>query len=130
MGTFKLPWEQGAPHLDLLLIHEGDAWEVRPLESATGGVHCQAALFTDRDQDGDQDLLVTDGDNSSGHPTAFFRNDGGGQFVDDAADIGADGRLNGMGMASWDWNQDGSLDYCITDRTCSSSAPGLHRGST
>jgi hypothetical protein len=90
-------------------------------------------LFTDRDADGDLDLLAA-GDRADIDfpPTAFFRNDGPGpdgrvRLVDDAPDIGADLRNNPMGHAIADFNGDGRLDYCTSDirdrLTCLQSTP-------
>jgi len=114
-ATFKLPGQDTDAFPELLIENDGGFEEIREIASATGGVHGQAALFTDRDFDGDPDLLVVDGDANAQHPSAFFTNDGGGLGVDDAAEIGAAITLHGMGVASWDWNDDGLLDYCMTD---------------
>jgi hypothetical protein len=77
-------------------------------------------MFTDRDGDGDADLLVPTDYANFTLPTAFYRNDGaasGSQMpllVDDAASIGADLQLYGMGVDSADINRDGHLDYCFS----------------
>lgn len=98
---------------DLLLILEnGSTVEEILLPSAGGGTLTLAGTFTDRDGDGDQDLLIP---SDRDLPLAFWRNDGGGTFVDDAADIGASILMDGMGLDSADLNGDGLLDYCITD---------------
>ena len=115
VGTYFRPQEgPGALHPELLLLNDDGFGEVRELPSATGGVHCQTGVFTDRDFDGDMDLFIPEGASTGTHPTAFFRNDGG-EFTDDAADVGVDVAFHGMGVASWDWNGDGWTDYCVTD---------------
>lgn len=108
---------------DLLLLNQGNAsfelaYELSP--SGEPGLAFMAA-FTDRDNDGDLDLLVTS-DRSWGElpPSAFYRNDGLGSdgtpiLVNDAPEIGADLRLSAMGLGSADLNGDGLLDYCMTD---------------
>lgn len=103
---------------DRLFLNEGGvftlAGEFSPLEGdAISLVHA----FTDRDLDGDLDWLAGTDRAQSGQlpPMAFHRNDGGGVFEDDAAEIGADTRVAAMGLAVSDLNADGLLDYCMSD---------------
>ena len=108
-----LLWERGANHEGRFVVHG-------PLyASAKLGVSSQVALFTDRDGDGDQDLLVPNNNyNATDQQTAFFRNEssaGALSLVDDAPQVGADLPIAGMGVDSQDLNGDGFLDYCITD---------------
>lgn len=88
------------------------------------GIASLVSTFTDRDGDGDQDLLVLGGDPTFGFPdhppSAFFRNDGvddAGRpiFVDDAPAVGLAHTFSAMGVDSIDWNFDGAMDYCATD---------------
>jgi len=99
---------------DLLIENLGDLQfaEATPLYSAPEGSHAMLGVFTDRDQDGDADLMVLKdywGEN------AFWRNDGPGEWVDDDAKIGADFPWSAMGADVLDLNGDGWLDYCVTD---------------
>ncbi len=107
-GTIGLP--------DLVLENPGDGstpWSVlHELVSAGTGSITQVATFTDRDFDGDQDLFIP---NDRGPPSAFWRNDGDGTLVNDAADISADLDMAAMGIDNWDLNSDGVLDYCMSD---------------
>ncbi|MFT7623776.1 MAG: hypothetical protein ACI9WU_002959 [Myxococcota bacterium] len=99
--------------------------------SGSRGVSSQVAAFTDRDRDGDADLLVPTNNNlPGGQPTAFFRNESsesaGIVLTDDAEAVGADFVTAGMGLDSADFNGDGLLDYCLTDvgpARCLLSAP-------
>jgi len=103
------------PSQDRLVIAEEGGWVDRsdlvPEASATFNL---VAAFTDRDADGDLDLL------SASHtpfPTLFFRNDGGPdiQLEEDSGAIGFSQQVSSMGIASADLNADGRLDYCISD---------------
>ena len=101
----------------VLLLESGELSSQLVLEAPGGGTLSLAGTFTDRDNDGDQDLLVTTDLNLVG---SFWRNDGPDgdgmpAFVDDAAEVGADLAIAAMGLDSADLNGDGLLDYCITD---------------
>ncbi len=116
------PEELTAPP-DVLMLNVGggvfEPWG--PLLMAdNNGVSTLVSIFTDRDLDGDPDLLAPN--NSAmigGQRTAFFRNDGasGGpvELVDDAPEVGLGLQMAGMGIDSADLNRDGLLDWCITD---------------
>ncbi len=77
--------------------------------------------LTDRDGDGDLDIYVLSDRAQWGYPaSAFYRNDGNDGdgrpvLVDDAAEIGADLVMSGMGVDVADLNGDGDYDYCISD---------------
>lgn len=84
-----------------------------------------AGTFTDRDGDRDPDLLVSSdfaeaADRTQVPPNAFYRNDGVGSdgqvnWVNDAPTLGIDVVMSGMGFSTGDYNEDGALDYCISD---------------
>ena len=116
VGTFSFnPHQSGLP--EFLLMNDGDGGFTveAELAAAAGYVSSQAITFTDRDLDGDADLFVSDGSYLVDAPSAFFTNDGSGGFVDEAAALGANVVMAGMGFITWDWNGDGAFDYCITD---------------
>ncbi len=72
-------------------------------------------IFTDRDLDGDLDLLLG-ADRPFGHPPQpFFRNDGDLRLVNDAPELGAALPISAMGFCEADINRDGRPDYCFTD---------------
>ena len=73
---------------------------------------------TDRDWDGDVDIFVPAED--GGPPSILWQmdgveSDGTGTYVDVAASLHADLAMAAMGIDGADLNQDGLLDYCITD---------------
>jgi hypothetical protein len=135
-GLVEVPYEgwidEGFPYADAppsfsrcqLLLGDGSgAFEPAPEHIAPGRAGLSIlAFFTDRDSDGDLDIFLSSDrpqipDNP---PSAFYRNDSAeGQGLlalsDDAADIGADLRISGMGLGSGDLNGDGRLDYCMSD---------------
>ena len=99
------------------LYREGDAYVRGPsLQIGDPGQLSLLALFTDRDRDGDLDLLVSSdrGESSQREPSTFLRNDDG-VFVDDGKEVGARLRMSGMGAAVFDHNGDGRLDYLLAD---------------
>jgi hypothetical protein len=107
----------GSP--DVLFLLNSDREFVKSLEFVVGeqGSRSQAAAFTDRDQDGDMDLLNL---SDLGPPSSFFRNDGVDstglpQFIDDAEAIHANLQMSAMGIDSADINHDVWLDYCASD---------------
>ncbi len=114
----SLDEDAGEGDPDPLVLWESGAWTLYDELDGTGeGSRCRAATFTDRDRDGDADLFVV---SDSGPPSSFWRNDGpdgGGALVleDDASAIQADLVMAAMGLDGWDFNQDGLLDYCISD---------------
>ncbi len=78
------------------------------------------ATLTDRDLDGDLDLFVASEGGHQGAPlSAFYRNDGVQdgvpRLLNDAPALGADLPMSGMGVATWDFDEDGLPDYCLTD---------------
>ena len=114
----QLP-ESGTP--DLLFLNDTAGFlpptEIIPWEQPNLSMF---AVFTDRDMDGDKDLLVgTDPPNPDILPMAFYRNDGtssdGPRLSNDATEISAALNISAMGMGSADLNEDGLLDYCLTD---------------
>lgn len=122
----KEPSEDGLPlgHPEILLRNdEGQFEPIAELSpNGTSGVNI-TATFTDRDGDGDQDLLVPA---DLGQimadlpPSAFYRNDGLDNdglpiWFNDAPEIGADVHMSSMGLVTGDWNDDLQFDYCISD---------------
>jgi len=107
---------------DPLFLNENGTF-VLSLELSPGETPGLSMLgaFTDRDHDGDFDLLMsTDRPIEPLPPTAFYRNDGldslGVPILEnDASTIGVALRFSAMGLAVADLNGDGALDYCMSD---------------
>ncbi len=105
---------------DLLYLNSGDG-TFRDV-SATAGIiqeepgHGFAAVFSDYDDDGDQDLYVA---NDSG-PNFYYANNGAGTFEDISWESGAMVNEHGepegsMGLTVGDYNNDARLDIFITN---------------
>jgi hypothetical protein len=101
----------------------GLAWELsHEITPYPGGGYSISATFTDRDGDGDQDLFIPYDRVGSldSPPNAFYRNDGLDEdgvpiFVNDAEETGTALYMSGMGIAGTDLNEDGRMDYCMSN---------------
>ena len=76
--------------------------------------------FIDYDNDGDQDLYIINDFGAANYPNVLWRNDGIGEsgdvtFTDVSKESGTDLAIFGMGMATGDYDNDGDLDWYITD---------------
>ena len=112
-----VPLEPGDGSLDRVYENVDGHFELQQeLVSASGVGMSLLAAATDRDLDGDQDLLVaSDRANIGTAPTSFYRNDGPFELVDDAPELAADLAISGMGLAVDDYDGDGLPDYCMSD---------------
>lgn len=136
MGDDFSEWR---PTYDRLFINQDREFELIAMlspEPDTPGFSLVQA-FTDRDRDGDMDLLSgTDRPANDGEvyfpPQAFHRNDGLDSnglpiLVNDAPELSADVNVSAMGLGIQDLNGDGLLDYCMSDvatvLTCLLSTP-------
>jgi len=100
-----------------MIVQDGEVTDTLELQPEGNGTLGLVGTFTDRDFDGDMDLLIPSDRDLN---IAFWRNDGLDsqglpELVDDAQAIHADILMDGMGVDSADLNGDGLLDYCITD---------------
>ena len=76
--------------------------------------------FVDFDDDGDADIYVVNDFGAQNHPNVLWRNDGpdgvgGWTFRDVSAASGTDLGIFGMGLAVGDYDNDGDLDFYVTD---------------
>jgi len=89
-----------------------DATADAKLQVAVYGNPC-AVLWTDYDNDGDQDLWIWNDRGGPDENRAILRNDDG-RFEDVTVDVGADNAMNNpMAIDAADVNRDGWLDYYI-----------------
>ena len=108
---------------DILIENRGDSWTKIKELSSGGSLPSLSILqaFTDMDNDGDLDLISASDRPLEGvfPPMAFWINqgvvDGELQLEDIAQDSGANMMIGVMGLGANDLNQDGLLDYCMTD---------------
>lgn len=106
--------DEGSP--DLVLENVGGAFVERvTLTTATGPGLSLGGVFSDRDNDGDLDLLLGSDRVFDLPPQPWYRNDGDWTFVDDAPALQTDFALSTMGFATVDLNRDGVMDYCLSD---------------
>ena len=87
--------------------------------------------FMDYDNDGDQDIYVVNDFGRENHPNVLWRNDGadaggGWRFTDVSEAAGVNLATFGMGLAVGDHDNDGDLDFYVTD--CGDSDFLVNRG--
>lgn len=106
------------PSADRLLLNVDGALTPGAELVQEGGANLSLVqTFTDRDLDGDVDLIswADRADALRRYPAAaFWRNDRG-VLVNDAPELRADTDASAMGAATGDLNEDGQPDYCVTD---------------
>ncbi len=76
--------------------------------------------FVDYDNDGDLDIYVVNDYGFEIYPNVLWRNDGRGpdgtwRFTDVSDKSGANPPIFGMGLAAGDYDNDGDLDFYVTD---------------
>ena len=103
---------------DQLFINNGKLFfEEKSTEYNVINLGCGfSPVFTDPDNDGDQDILVVNDWGIESVPSRYFRNEYPLKtFTDFSQDSGFDQGVWGMGMAVGDYDQDGDLDYYETN---------------
>jgi hypothetical protein len=116
----RVPFTDVTASAGIHFRHENGARGKKLLPETMGG----GCAFFDFDEDGDQDLLLVNGqqwpwdkDASAVAPSttlALYRNDGTGQFDDVTKDSRLDISLYGMGAAVGDYDRDGRVDIFIS----------------
>jgi hypothetical protein len=89
-------------------------WQLLPLPEPNPASLTAMAAFTDRDLDGDLDLLVGS-DRTPWMPAMTSYRAEGDTLVEDSATVGFDLLLDAMGLIAADLDHDGDLDYCLSD---------------
>ena len=81
--------------------------------------------FFDYDNDGDVDLIATNGYNGTGwiDDRTFLWNNDGGAYADVSDVAGVTDRLQGRGLAHLDYDRDGDLDIVIVNNKAEGSSP-------
>jgi hypothetical protein len=75
-----------------------------------------ATVFTDYDLDNDLDIYIANDFGKKTKPNTMYRNEFPTDiFSDEGANSGTNAAINGMGVAVGDYNEDGWLDYYVTD---------------
>jgi hypothetical protein len=116
----RVPFTDVTASAGIHFQHENGARGKKLLPETMGG----GCAFFDFDEDGDQDLLLVNGQQwpwdkdasaaASSTTLALYRNDGTGQFEDVTKDSGLDISLYGMGAAVGDYDRDGRVDIFIS----------------
>ncbi|MBW2314136.1 MAG: CRTAC1 family protein [Deltaproteobacteria bacterium] len=84
------------------------------------------AAFFDSDNDGDLDLVMTNGVDFpasqttldapwENDPMRFWRNDGSGGHAEESAAVGLTDTGSGKGLLTWDYDDDGDLDLLVVN---------------
>ena len=94
----------------------------RPIDGNAGNIFGAGFQpgWLDFDNDGDMDLYVVNDVGREVHPNVLWRNDGAGSgdewtFTDVSMALGAQARMDGMGLAVGDYDLDGFLDMFMTN---------------
>ena len=118
----SMSWEvQGS--YDLLIEQNNGSWDVVAELSAWPGIPGLSILQVFSDWDNDRDLdLISGSDRADAlnvPPMAFWENQinetGQAMLLDVATELHTNLPVSAMGYAANDINQDGFLDYCLTD---------------
>lgn len=118
--------EERVQHGNVLYMNRGSRWfdEVSDELGVWDGSWGWGAAFLDHDNDGDLDVVMTNGVDDPtityaiqyrSDPIRFWRNDGPGPWTEVASELGVDDRGNGKGLLTWDPDGDGDMDLFVVN---------------
>lgn len=73
------------------------------------------STFADIDNDGDEDLIISNGFCNVGLNNILYKNNGDGTFVEAIADLGDNTQVCSFGIAASDFNNDGFVDIAVAN---------------
>lgn len=115
----QVPFRDITAEAGITFVHENGAAGEKLLPETMGG----GCAFLDYDGDGDQDILLVNGQRWSWDTRpapeqpatqCLYQNDGTGKFTDVTAEAGLDLSFYGMSVAAGDYDNDGDTDLCFT----------------
>ena len=121
------------PSGNRLFAYEGDRRFSDQTDAADvrDGYWGWGAAFFDADNDGDPDLIMTNGFVLTEHEVVFnddpmrlWENDGTGRMAERSADAGIDSTAAGKGLLTFDYDRDGDLDVFVVNNA---GQPTLYR---
>ncbi len=118
LGPDGFPISGGHPGSDnFLYLNNGDMTFTNIAEQVgiTNGGTAWSVTFSDYDNDHDVDLHIANDFGMFVNPNALYRNNGDGTFTDVSIESNTNIAMLGMGLAIGDYNEDGWLDYYVTN---------------
>lgn len=118
LGPDGFPISGGHPGSDnFLYLNNGDLTFTNIAEEVgiTNGGTAWSVTFSDYDNDHDVDLHIANDFGMFVNPNALYRNNGDGTFTDVSIESNTNISMLGMGLAIGDYNEDGWLDYYVTN---------------
>ncbi len=110
--NYAAPWEGQAPDAGSNRLFRNDGGRFVDITDKAGVADAESfglgASFADYDNDGDQDIYVT-----NFGPNRLFRNEGSNRFTEVAKAAGVDNALLSTGVAWGDADRDGDLDLYV-----------------
>ncbi len=101
---------------NMLYINQGDHTyqEVSIPSGTTDGAWGWGAAAVDLDNDGDQDIVETNGYALWDNPSKVYINNDDGTFTESAIPLGINHNTQGRGVIKLDYDQDGDVDVAFT----------------
>lgn len=101
----------------LLINNKNETFTEKTLDyKIHGNGYTLSVVATDTDNDNDIDIMVANDFGYSGQPDVLYRNDyPSASFTDISKSAGVDAGINGMGIGAGDYDEDGDMDYYVTN---------------